>query len=260
MNTFQSVVAALDVSNDSTVSNVQHDQQTAPETKALSLLTLNMLAGAIGEAEKRYLSTSPRDKGGNLLTSSADLRKGRKFLTAENVQTAARLLTDAGIDAQALCDRIAKSQPVKATMRMCEFFNALHSGDYKLLDATTVLTILANVRAGAKTRDAIAFSVTGRGDDNTSDQVRSVERIKRLQKLFPKVGAGTEPTQVSRSFGERGFAGDLGIGRFERDAHGQRMLKVNGSNPFYKLVAKLVDKASDATLRTMKGTKDKDAK
>lgn len=256
--TIDSMIETSATIDDVSASSVETGAPEQTTVACATVLTLPMLGVALNENESRYLAKNPQDKGGNELQSSADIRKARKFLTPENVAHAGDLLAKAGIDGQALCDAVAKRQPVKASMRMCEFFSALHSGNYKLLDAVTVLTILANVQAGAQTRAAVSFAVTGKGDENTSDQVRNIERVKRLQRIVPnKVGAGTEPTQVSRSFGKAGFCGDIGLGRFVYDEKREtRTLKVDGRNPFYKMVARMIDKASDATLKTMKGAKD----
>ena len=102
---------------------------------------------------------------------------------------------------------------------------------------------------------AVTFAVTGKGNESTSDEVKDLARIRRVQGVINKVSARTEPTQVSRSFGKNGFCAYLGLGQFVRDEKtGQKVLKVSKSHAMYKLVAKLVDKASDATLKTMKGT------
>jgi len=220
----------------------------------VSPLSLSTMSAALEKAQARYLAGNPTDKAGNALTSSADIRKGAKFLDEIVIAHFAGMLEQSGIDAGVVLQSIETTLPMKAIMRMCEFAHALSAGDYRKLDATTVLTILACGQAGARTRDAITFAVTGKGNESTSDEVRDIEQVRRLQKLFPKVGSGTEPTQVSRSFGKNGFCGALGIGKFEHDEKANaRTLKVNKGNAFYKTVKNMVSKASDATLKTMRG-------
>lgn len=229
--------------------NTQTENQVSP-----ALLTFAQFNDALTSANERYLAGSPCDKSGNPLTRSADIAKGRKFIDAAVVDSFALLLQQSGIDAWEICTATEKVLPMKAIMRMCEFAHALSAGDYRKLDATTVLTILACAQSGAKTRDAVSFAVTGKGNESTSDEVRDIEQVRRLQKLFAKVGSGTEPTQVSRSFGKNGFCVALGLGGFNFDEKaGARILKVNKGNAFYKLVAQMVRKASDSTLKTMKG-------
>lgn len=223
---------------------------------AQALLTIEANEQALAKAESRYLSKNPQDKAGNALTASDDIAKARKFISVENLAHFESMLGKAGIDVSAWVTAVADRLPVKAIMRAYEFNNALHSGDYKLLDATTCNTILANVGAGAVSRDAVSFAVTGKGDANTSDLVKNVELCGKIRRVFEKVGVGTEPTQVSRSFGINGFCGALGIGQFVIDEKsGDRTLTVNAKSPFYRKVFSMIDRASPETLSMMKGKK-----
>lgn len=216
-------------------------------------LTLEMLNAAIATAEARYLASAPTDKAGNPLTSSADLRKARKFVDDKVIAYVGNK-----VDADALCKAIAETMPVKATMRMCEFFSACSAGNYQQLDAVTVLSILSAVNAGASARDAVTFAVTGKGDDSTSDIVKNTALVRKLQSVCAKVGVTTAPTQLSRSFGVNGFCRALGIGQFERNESGTReLVKIYTKNPFYKRVASLIDDATEGTLELMKGMKKK---
>lgn len=226
------------------------------QTENLNVFTLETLIAAIAVAESRYIATAPTDKAGNVLTASADLRKGRKFLTVETVAHAASLLDKSKIDGNAVLTSIGSAMPVKAVMRMCEFFAALHAKNYQQLDAVTVLSILSNAYAGAKSRDALMFATTGKGDENTSDVVQ-VENVRKLQRVMKKVGATTAPTQISRSFGKAGFCGALGIGRIVRDEKsGQReLVEVSKSNAFFRAVYQMVNDASENTLSLMRGAK-----
>jgi hypothetical protein len=222
-----------------------------------NVITFEAISQALVSAEARYLAKNPTNKDGIALTHSADIAKARKrFLNEHSVKVLSEGLSKAGIES--FLDDVSQRMGTKAIMRCFEFANALASGNYKHLDATTCLTMFAVACAGVKTRSAVSFAVTGAGDDNTSDVVRDTALVRKLQQVFPKIGTGTEPTQVSRSFGENGFCKYLGIGFFKKDGNRYAEMQVKTGNPFYKTARTMIEKASEVTLATMKGGKNKD--
>jgi hypothetical protein len=216
---------------------------------AVSGFTLEAFNGAVSQANARWAS-----KEGNEGKFSPDLSKALRFVDAQVIASTSAMLEAGKIDPVTVLQAVSERLPVKAIMRMSEFFNALSAGAYQRLDAVTCLAILSNAYAGAKSRDAITFAVTGKGDQHTSDQVKNIELVRKLQKVCSKVGASTEQTQVSRSFGKNGFCSPLGIGRIVSG----ELIEVNPKNVFFKKVAKLIDDASENTLQLMKGAKKKD--
>jgi hypothetical protein len=219
----------------------------------VAVITLSGIFNAINEAQDRYSAKKP-----DAALPQKDLQRARKYLNDATVAAVAPMLEKAGVTPDMLYNAIAKNQPVKATMRMCEWFHAISAGDYKLLDVVTVNTILSAVRFGAVSSKGVFFATTGIGDDTTSDHVKNTALVRKLHNAVGKVGATTSSTQVSRSFGKNGFAGDIGLGKFVRDESGERRLTIDGQNPFYRRVAHLIDVATENTLRTMRGAKDND--
>ena len=139
-------------------------------------------------------------------------------------------------------------------MRACEFFACINAKNYKLLDGVTALQALSAAYAGATTRDAVMFAATGKGNESTSDEVKGIALVRKLQKVLPTVATGTESTQNSRSFGAQGFARALDIGYMQKDAHKVTRLHVNKSNPFFRAMVKMIETASGETLKQMRGT------
>jgi hypothetical protein len=189
---------------------------------------------------------------------SPDLDKARKFMTAEVCGYAGALMVKGSIDEQSILDGIASRMPVKAIMRMGEMFDRMRSG--RGSDRTTLLAT-SGALIGATSRSAVYFAVSGKGDENTSDHVRDVETVRKLQKVFGRVGVTTVATQLSRSFGKNGFAHVLGMGHFEKQKDGaEPQLTVTRGNVFVRELRKYAETASETTLKLNQGTKKTEEK
>lgn len=222
---------------------------------AQTKITVESINAAYAVAEKRWFLNRDVATVAKGIEKSEDLKKGLKSWSADTAAYCGQLVSESGIEADTFLKACADTLSVKALMRLPEFMQALHAGNYAKLDGVTCLEILCAATAGGATRQAIAFAATGKGDDNTSAVVKNVSLIRKLQKVLSKVGASTEPTQNSRSFGKGGFCVALGVARMTKDEHGQRVLSVSTDNPVYKRVSDLVSKASDETLKQVKGAK-----
>lgn len=211
---------------------------------------------SLNTAQARYLATSPTDNAGNALTSSADIHKGSKFVDAACIVAIGALMQKGNVDSGAMLTAIETRLSMKAIMRLCEFFAAIHAKNYQRLDGVTCLSILSATLAGATSRDALIFATTGKGDESTSDLVKNTALVRKLQNVLNKVGVTTAPTQLSRSFGINGFCSVIGIGRIVKSPDGTReLIEINQRNPFYRAVFTMIDTATEGTLKLMRGAK-----
>jgi hypothetical protein len=214
------------------------------------VITLENVKLAVNRANDRY----------NKKTGSAhlqdDLKKALGYWDDALCVYVAGMLNKARIDQVTFLATIADQMPVKAVMRASEFFACLHSKDYRMLDGVTALSILSAIHAGAVSRSAVFFAATGRGDESTSDVVSDVSLVRKLQKALKKtVGATTESTQNSRSFGTNGFCKFLKMGEMVKQKGAESQLEVNAKSPFVAAIAKMVEVASEDTLSLVKGAK-----
>ena len=217
-------------------------------------LTLASLALAIMQANDRHNAKAGLPSG----KVQPDLQRALKHCSVESVAYAATLCDDQ----QATLDAVAKTLPVKAIMRMTEFFSALHSGNTALLDRETALTVVGVVCNGAVSRTALAFCSTGKGDENTSDAVKGMTLQRKMQRALGTVGGSTEQTQHSRTWGKAGFLSlGLNAGNMQAGGVGEReLVNVNAKNGFIVALLALLEKTSETTLAVNMGKKVKGAK
>jgi hypothetical protein len=214
------------------------------------VITLENVKLAISRANDRH-SKKTGETG-----MQADLLKAVKYWDDGLCVFVAGMLNRARIDQLTFLATIADNMPVKAVMRASEFFACLHAKNYKQLDGVTALSILSAIHAGAVSRSAIFFASTGRGNESTSDVVSDVSLVRKLQKALGKtVGATTESTQNSRSFGVNGFCRFLNMGEMVKVKGKEAVLEVNAKSPFVAAIAKMVEVASEDTLSLVKGAK-----
>lgn len=184
---------------------------------------------------------------------SDDLTKARNYLTAEVCAYAGALMVKGALDAGAILTDMGDRMPVKALMRMGEMFSRMRSDQG--CDRTTLLA-LTGALVGSTSRAAVWFSVSRKGDENTSDHVPALETISKLQKVFGRVGITTCATQLSRSFGKNGFCNVLGMGAFHKGKDGaEPQLEVKRSNPFVRALRTYAETKSEATLKLNQGVK-----
>lgn len=220
-------------------------------------LTVENVAVALTVAEKRWFDNRDAETIAKGITQSADLAKARKFFTASVIEFANANLKGCNLTAQNLLNAIEKDLPVKAIMRMGEFFSALSAGDYSSLDGVTALSMLSAAYAGGTSREALLFACTGKGNEHTSDQFKDLALVQKMRRALKgkSVAAATEGTQNSRSFGKNGFCKALNMGKMGKDEKGNKALLVDANNALFVALVGMIEKASDSTLELMKGGK-----
>lgn len=122
-----------------------------------------------------------------------------------------------GIDALGIADQLIKgiesATNTKKPMRILQavLFAQTTDGRYLKGSAKTfLLQFCALAAGGAKTRSALFFAATGKGNESTSDEI-SVTKARLILKRFGGIGEGSESTQNSVSFSKGGIAETLGV-------------------------------------------------
>lgn len=216
-------------------------------------ITIEAYNAALNAAEARWYANRDAKTIAAGIEKSDDIKDARKWLTAKTVEFINANLAGMNLKPEQLLNAVANDLGVKAQKRMIEFFNAIHAGEYRKLDGVTALSVLSSVHAGAKTREAIHFASTGKGDENTSDQVKNIALVRKLQRALGQVGASTEPTQCSRSFGKNGFCKAINLAMIGRTDKGEKEFMTNTDNVLFGILTKMIETATDTTLETIKG-------
>ena len=108
-----------------------------------------------------------------------------------------------------LTDATNTKKPMRTLQAV--LFAVTGSGDYLKGSARTfILEFCGLAIAGAKTRASLAYCATGKGDENTSDSVKTT-KARAIMKAFGQVGVSTESTQNSVAFSAGGIAATLGV-------------------------------------------------
>lgn len=108
-----------------------------------------------------------------------------------------------------LTDATNTKKPMRTLQAV--LFAVTGSGDYLKGSARTfILEFCGLAIAGAKTRAGLAYCATGKGDENTSDSVKT-QKARAIMKAFGQVGVSTESTQNSVAFSQGGIAATLGV-------------------------------------------------
>jgi hypothetical protein len=104
--------------------------------------------------------------------------------------------------------KVARSATnIKVSMRIPYLAGFIAAGDGKYLQGslkTYAIEAWAVCRGNAKTRDAMKFYATGKGNENTSDECNTSAR--EAIRTIGLVHAGSESTQNSVAFSSRGLA------------------------------------------------------
>lgn len=188
----------------------------------------------------------------------SDISKGMGHFTAFTAPMF-DAITALGISEQQICDGIKKTRNVKVALRLPQLLAFIASGsvDYLQGSAKTCLYETAALVMGAKTRAALFFAATGKGDENTSDVI-SVARVRKLQKLAGLIGASTEQTQNSVSFAHDNLGDVLGIAH---KAGRTDLPVINADSPVLLALIKRIDALTDLDLeRLQEKSKAKGAK
>lgn len=129
--------------------------------------------------------------------------------TNEQIKT----LASYGIDWANVSKGIASATNVKIARRLPQFLGFIVSaGDARYLQgsAKTALLEYCALHAGARSKDALRFASTGKGNESTSDEI-SVQRARAVLKAFGSVKPSSRETQASVSFSKGGLLDILGM-------------------------------------------------
>ena len=121
-------------------------------------------------------------------------------------------LAKLGIDWGKVSEGLSRATNVKVARRLPQFVAFIISGDARYLQgsAQTALLEYCALCIGAKTKEALRFASTGKGDENTSDQI-NVSKARTLRNAFGEVKSSSRDTQASVSFSKGGLLDILGL-------------------------------------------------
>lgn len=171
-----------------------------------------------------------------------------KALTENQLETLAKL----GVDWESVANGIAGASNVKKAMRAPLLLRFIVSGDTTALQgsAQTAMLAFCSLIIGAKGKSGLHFGVTGRGDENTSDEI-SVQRARAVQKAFGSVGVSTAPTQLSVAFSKGGLLPMLGLCDAWEKGADKPLPAINQSSKLAKAMIKLIGSLTDQTIELM---------
>ncbi len=147
-----------------------------------------------------------------------------------------------------LIDGIKSATNTKKPMRIMQALLFTISGNGVFLKSsakTFILEFCGLVIGNAKTREALAFSATGKGNENTSDEIR-IAKARAIQKAFGLISAQSEQTQNSVSFSAGGIADTLGIATKEKRTG---MPVVNLDNKVAQALDAMISAMTDSKLQ-----------
>lgn len=134
---------------------------------------------------------------------------------------------------------------LKTAKRLPLVLSFIATGDVTDLKASArafVLGLSALAVAGLVNKNGARFALTGRGDENTSDEVKAVDTARKLQRVLGLVGVGSFSTQWSVAFSDGNLGSVLGCGSHPK---GSRDLPtVNLDSP---VTVALLDRVSNLT-------------
>ena len=142
-----------------------------------------------------------------------------------------------------LTDATNTKKPMRTLQAV--LFAVTGSGDYLKGSARTfILEFCGLAIAGAKTRAGLAYCATGKGDESTSDNVKT-QKARAIMKAFGQVGVSTESTQNSVSFSAGGIAATLGVATKDKRSG---MPSVNLDNKVAQALDNIVKGMTDGKL------------
>lgn len=196
---------------------------------------------AVAHAEYMKRTTKPNlAKTGIQSDIQAGLNQWSKFTAAQWSACAALF------DADTL-SMIEKTGNVKTLLRLPSLIEFCITGDRRALQGSAKVAVaaLVGLGTGAKTREALSFASTGRGNEHTSDVIDTAKSALVRKALGFIVGPSTEPTQYSVAFGDGNLCDML------RTAHkpAVRALPIlNRASPVYIAIAKHVNAMTERDL------------
>lgn len=173
---------------------------------------VEIIKNAIVAANASYIARTPEaDRNMNKAGVQKDLAQALDIANKVDAHVWAGV-DKFGVGAQ-IVEAIKGTTNTKKPMRILQavLFALTSDGRYlKGSSKTFLLQFCALAACGAKTRAALAFAATGKGDESTSDEI-SVSKSKLILRKFGAIGGGSESTQNSVSFSKGGIAESLGV-------------------------------------------------
>jgi len=118
-----------------------------------------------------------------------------------------------GLTWDQIAQAIAGASNVKKAMRIPQFLLFVITGDFSELKGSAKTAFLAfnALICEAKTRSGIFSGVTGKGDENMSDNLRGYENAKKILRMLSGVDTASAPTQISVAMSAGGILPALGV-------------------------------------------------
>lgn len=166
---------------------------------------------AFATANKGYCARNP-EKGEALKGNLQEDIKAGFAVFAEFTPSQITALGKLGVNWERVASMLGSASNVKIARRLPQFIGFIITGDGKYLKASaqTALIEYCALCIGAKTKEALRFASTGKGDESTSDVI-NVSRARDIQKAFGKVNSSSRETQASVSFSKGGILDILGL-------------------------------------------------
>lgn len=166
---------------------------------------------AFATANSAYVSRNP-EKGEALKGNMQDDIKAGLAVFLEFSPAQVSQLGKLGVSWANVGQGLGAATNVKVARRLPQFLGFAITGDGRYLKGSTKTAILeyCALCIGAKTKDALRFASTGKGDENTSDVI-NVAKARALRDAFGAVKASSRDTQASVSFSKGGLLHLLGL-------------------------------------------------
>lgn len=194
----------------------------------------------VAELKARILAGS-----GEMQSDIMNGLKTFKNMTPANMQSLEQL----GVDWGAVEKGLINTTNVKIARRLPQFLAFMVLHDAKYLAGSVLVAVLefCGLAVGAKTKDALLFASTNKGNENTSDVI-NVARIRKVQSVLGKRDASSRPTQASVTFSKGGILDILGIVKPWGRGNSAEAMPVIVDTPLTRALCYLLETASDAKL------------
>lgn len=144
-----------------------------------------------------------------------------------------------------------KTKNVKTLKRLPSLLLFAIAGDVRDLkgSARTCALEVCALLYGAKSREALHFSATGKGNENTSDQIDTA-KARKVMRVMGAIGASTEPTQNSVSFAAGNLGDVLNIAHKDKR---NGLPVVNEKSPLVMRIVKRIEELTESQIAELKG-------
>lgn len=157
----------------------------------------------------------------------------------------ASLMQSASVDLLAGLSNISN---VKVSKRIVQFLGFIETGDLGMLQgsARTAVYEIAAMLNGATNRETLAFAATGAMREGVNEStLRDVSIARKLRRIGGAVKVGSEQTQNSVTFSEKGICAILGIAK--KDSR-KSFPVLNESSPVLRALLDRVSKTSEGAI------------